>query len=489
MASRNKNKELLLEEALVPVEEQPNGVPHNWIWIRLKNTVDVRTGKKDANYGTEDGIYPFFTCASEPIKSPDYSFDDEVVLLPGNGANVGLALYYKGKFEAYQRTYILSNFVGSIKYLYFNLLYNWKAYNENKQYGSATNYIKLGNITNYILPLPPIREQQRIVDIIETLFLKIDKAQELINEASEEFEDRKAAILAKAFRGELTKKWRKEHPKVEFAGSYLEQIRQNRKLAYESDIEKAKVDSNVRPIRNFDFEYKKDNSLPESWVIAKLDKLIYMAGRIGWKGLKADEYTSEGPLFLSVYNLNYGDIVDFRDANHISRERYDESPEIKLRANDILLTKDGAGIGKIGFIETLDYDATVNSSLLVIRALDAVYSKYLFYFLKGPEMQKIVKSRITGSTTPHLFQRDIKEFELAIPPMEEQMEIVRILDKLVEEESKIQELVQLDEQLELLRKSILAKAFRGELGTNDPTEESALSILEQVLREKYNIMK
>ena len=86
----------------------------------------------------------------------------------------------------------------------------------------------------------------------------------------------------------------------------------------------------------------------KTWDTKKLGDIAYLAGRIGWKGLTAKEYKTEGPLFLSVHSLNYGDGVDFRDAFHISQERYDESPEIMLRRNDILICKDGAGIGKTG---------------------------------------------------------------------------------------------------------------------------------------------
>lgn len=151
---------------------------------------------------------------------------------------------------------------------------------------------------------------------------------------------------------------------------------------------------------------------------------MYIAGRIGWRGLKAEEYTDEGPLLLSVYNLAGKETVDLKNVNHISMQRYDESPEIQLQENDILLAKDGAGIGKLGIVKNLTVPATVNSSLLVIRSREAFIPKYLFYVLKGPKMQSIVKSKITGSATPHLFQRDIKNFTLCIPPINEQMEIV-----------------------------------------------------------------
>ena len=116
-------------------------LPKGWNKVKLLDIADLSTGKVDANHSTEDGLYPFFTCASEPMKSPDYSFDDESVIVPGNGANVGCVLYYNGKFQAYQRTYVLSNIKIVPKYLFYHFLRYWKERTENNQFGSATNYV------------------------------------------------------------------------------------------------------------------------------------------------------------------------------------------------------------------------------------------------------------------------------------------------------------------------------------------------------------
>lgn len=160
-----------------------------------------------------------------------------------------------------------------------------------------------------------------------------------------------------------------------------------------------------------------DADLPEGWTSCPLGEHVYIAGRIGWRGLKAEEYTVSGPLLLSVPNLNHGDTVDFGRVNHISRIRYDESPEIKLMEGDILLVKDGAGIGKLGYVEGLPADATVNSSLLVVRPrTDLLLSKYLFYYLKSSHFQRLALERITGTSTPHLFQKDIKLLRILVPP-------------------------------------------------------------------------
>ena len=202
----------------------------------------------------------------------------------------------------------------------------------------------------------------------------------------------------------------------------------------------------------------------EGWEDKRLDDVADTWGRIGWKGLTAKEYTSEGALFLSVHSLNYGVYVDFRDAFHISQERYDESPEIMLRKDDILICKDGAGIGKLGIVPELPAITTINSSLLLIRCKKNVMTKYLYYNLFSPLFQNIVKSRLMGATTPHLYQRDIVTFPILLPSLSNQQSIVAKLDALSAETKKLEAIyTQKLADLEELKKSILQKAFNGEL--------------------------
>ena len=145
-------------------DEIPFEIPNNWQWCRLSTLVQITTGKKDANFGDEKGIYDFFTCSNTPLKCKFYSYDGDYLIMPGNGANIGQIIHYTGKFEAYQRTYLLQAYSSlDLEYLKYHLMCNWKEYNQGKLYGSAIPYIKLGNLTAYLVALPPIEEQKRIV--------------------------------------------------------------------------------------------------------------------------------------------------------------------------------------------------------------------------------------------------------------------------------------------------------------------------------------
>jgi len=260
----------------------------------------------------------------------------------------------------------------------------------------------------------------------------------------------------------------KNNPDNDSVLKLLNRIQERRKNKYLKNLQLKKNKQRIIDTSKITI-IGKNKSTP-SWIDVKLENLVYIAGRIGWKGLKHDEYTIEGPMFLSVHSLNYGEYVDFRHVFHISQERYDESPEIQLKNEDILLAKDG-NIGKIGIVNNLPSPATVNSSLLVIRSGECFIPKFLFYFLSGPELQNMAKERTKRNTIPHLFQKDIKNFILSIPPLDEQKEIVARIEQKINDLNKIQikmnEIEKLKSNITLLLdrsfSSILNNAFSGNL--------------------------
>ena len=145
-----------------------------WAVKPLKSFCKIQTGKKDANIGAEKGEYPFFTCADKHIYSNSYSFDCEAILVAGN-ANVGKTKYYKGKFEAYQRTYVLNNFQGiDVSYLYTFLSANLQNSLTEKVQSSAMSYIKLSMLKEYAILFPiSIKEQQKIADCLSAIDARI----------------------------------------------------------------------------------------------------------------------------------------------------------------------------------------------------------------------------------------------------------------------------------------------------------------------------
>ena len=149
-------------------------------FVKLGDLTHIRTGKLDANASSENGQYPFFTCSKEPLRIASYSYDCECVLVAGNGdLNVK---YYDGKFDAYQRTYIIESADKRkllVKYMYF-FLDIYVEVLRTQSIGGVIKYIKLGNLTDALIPLPSIERQAEIIECLEKCNTLIDKRQRQI---------------------------------------------------------------------------------------------------------------------------------------------------------------------------------------------------------------------------------------------------------------------------------------------------------------------
>lgn len=184
-------------------------------------------------------------------------------------------------------------------------------------------------------------------------------------------------------------------------------------------------------------------ALPESWSVSRVGFETWVRARLGWKGLKADEYVDDGYLFLSTPDIK-GREIDFSRTNRITEERYRESPEIMLRTGDVLLAKDGSTLGTVNLVTDLPAPATVNSSIAVLTPRRKADGAYVRYLLSSEYMKNIVQSLKGGMGVPHLFQWDINRIKMPLPPLGEQRQIATFLDR---ETAKIDALIGKQEQL------------------------------------------
>lgn len=176
LENSQQRKKALMQQLLTGKKRLP-GFEGGWEEQVLSVLCSIKTGKKDVNEGNPDGIYPFFTCANEPTWSDSYSYDCEALLIAGNGM-LGRTHYYNGKFEAYQRTYILSDFQGvDVSFLHQYILF-WlmRDIEREKQHG-AMPYIKLGLLQNFRVFKPDLKEQQAIANVLTTADQEIDALQ------------------------------------------------------------------------------------------------------------------------------------------------------------------------------------------------------------------------------------------------------------------------------------------------------------------------
>ena len=229
MKSKKSDKSLTLEEkleqALVPIEEQPYEVPPNWCWVRLKNINTYKGSQLDpSKYSNEefelysvpsfDSDYPEVVKGKE-IKSSKQIVEINDVLLCKINPRINrvwkVSGHTKNKLIASSEWIIIRNsninsdyFMYCLRVQYFRQL----MLSSVVGVGGSLTRAQPKNVKNYPIPLPPLPEQQRIVDLIERLYAKLDEAKEKVQTAIDSFELRKAAILHKAFTGELTKAWR-----------------------------------------------------------------------------------------------------------------------------------------------------------------------------------------------------------------------------------------------------------------------------------------
>lgn len=437
--ARGKKKENLtpeerLQAALVPESEQPYKVPENWCWTYLKPISKIRTGKKDANYGSADGEYPFFTCAAEPIRCHGYSFDCNAILLAGNG-DINNISRYNGKFEAYQRTYVVEILEPiSIDYVFYWFKYRWFDFNKDKMFGTAIPYIRLGNLQEFPIPVPSVTQQQRIVDRIESLFAKLDEAKQKALDALDSFETRKAAILHKAFTGELTAQWRKEHDVG--MESWDKTILKN-----VCKVNPKKIDTN-RLLDDLEVSFFPMASLSE----------IY--GEITEPQTRLLKDVKNG-----FTNFSEGDVVF-------------------AKITPCMENGKSAIIGKL--VNGIGYGTT---EFYVLRCSENLYNRYLYHMVRDTSFRNKAKAVMSGAVGQQRVPKSFMEnYPLNLPSVPEQTEIVRILDDLLAKEQQAKEAAEaVLEQIDLMKKSILARAFRGELGTNNPTEESAVELVKKII--------
>lgn len=445
--AKKKQIELTIEEklqnALVSKEEQPYKIPNNWCWTYFKDIFYIENGYafKKIDYkkegiplvrisNIENGIVNINECiyVNKLEKNEEkYVIEKGDLLIALSGATTGKnGVYYLDEI-AY-----LNQRIGNIKIKNKEKVLNeYRNYyialkNEdilNLAYGGAQPNISPKVIEFISIPLPPIKEQQRIVNRIESLFAKLDRAKELIENTLAQFEQNKMAILHKAFTGELTVKWRKEN-----------------NINEKKFFNKVKLKNVIKLISGRDVSVSLCN-----------DKSIGIPYILGASNIKDNKF------FI---------------------ERWIENPVVVSEKNDILLSVKGT-IGKL----YLQKEEKINISrqIMALRALNDLNTHYLYYFL----LRECERLKFEGNgLIPGISRKDILDLNILLPTLEEQQEIVNILDNLLAKYNKIKNLEQQLEKIELLKKAILAKVFRGELGTNNPDEESAENLLKEILAEK-----
>ena len=186
-----------LMQQLLTGKKRLKGFDGEWKEVRLGEVCEITTGKLDANAMVNNGTYPFYTCAKETYRINEYAFDTEALLVSGNGEHVGYVHYYKGKFNAYQRTYVLDKFLENIFYLYYALnQYLPKRILQTKS-NSNTPYIVMETLANMGLLLPENNEQKAIAEIL----MAADKEIEIQKQKLSSLQSQKRGLMQQLLTG------------------------------------------------------------------------------------------------------------------------------------------------------------------------------------------------------------------------------------------------------------------------------------------------
>jgi type I restriction enzyme S subunit len=449
-----------LQAALVPDWEWPYKLPENWCWTRIGMVSNFERGitfpaaAKEAA-PTEDNI----PCLRTANVQENLEIDDMIYVnrdfMKGNIAKLvrenDIIMSSANSRELVGKSSLVTHipfpmtfggFVLNIrakemssKYLFYFLRHEFLAGKFIGESSQTTNIANINTTTlgNYEIPLPPLAEQQRIVDRIESLFAKLDEAKEKAQAVVDSFETRKAAILHKAFTGELTAKWREEHGVGMESWKYI---------PFETIIEKMQ------------------NGLAKR------------------KGISGTPYVVLRLANLTDCGFNTDDLREI-----LLDEK--EQANYELRPNDVIMIRVNGSKDNVGkqYLITNQHHWAFCDHIIRIQYSNRLLPQYMIYFSRSKNYRIYVKENIVSSAGQNTISRKgMVGLVVPIPCLNEQFEIVHILDDLFSKEQQSKEVAEaVLDKIELMKKSILARAFRGELGTNDPNEESAVELLKQII--------
>lgn len=449
MAKKTKAADLSIEEkleqALIVPGYEPYKIPDNWCWTSFKNVAEVVTGgtpsKKHKEY--YGNVFPFFkpadlnTGRNVSIASEYLSEEGKKVsrVIPAKSTlvccigSIGKSGFLEIEGSTNQQ---INSAIPKIEPLYLYYYVNTDCFINQLWSKSSATTISIVNKTKMeecYFPLAPLPEQQRIVERIESLFSKLDEAKEKAQEVIDSFEIRKAAILHKAFSGELTAKWREEN------GVGIESWERKR------ISECCKLGSGGTPSR------KNPN---------------YYTGDIPW--IKTGE--------INWNTVNYSE-------ESITQEAIDNSSAKVYAPGAVLVAMYGMGITR-GKAAILGIEATTNQAVCVLQPKGYLFNRYLYFFFMCNYWD--IREQAVGGNQLNLSATIIGKLNIDIPNLEEQYVITELLDSIIEKEYQSKQIAEsVIDQIDAMKKAILARAFRGELGTNDPEEESAVELLKQIL--------
>lgn len=494
-----------LEQSIVAKEEMPYKLPSNWVWTRLEDIFTIERGGsprpiKDFLVNDIDGINwikigdtelgkKYINSTKEKIKKEGIKKSRYVKkgdLLLTNSMSFGRAYILNCDGCIHDGWLVLKPILDKLNREYFyyllNSRYMYNIFSELAK-GSTVKNLNKDLVKTIMISLPPLEEQKRIVEKLDSLFEKIQKIKEIIEEVKEKTTSRREAILSKAFSGELTEKWRGENH-TENARELLIKINDEKLKLWEDECKKAEDEGRKKPakpkLKTIDEMLvgaeEEPYKLPNNWVWTRLGDII--------------EYTENLDIQKKMTSdtlINYVDIEGIDNVNYkIKNVKLKKVSELSSRARRvlkkgyILYSSVRPYLNNLALIEDQKENYIGSTGFFVFKSIIGE-NKYIFNFLLSFYVRKYYLDSLKGFNSPSISNTIFENTFIPLPPLEEQKEIVRVLDKVFEEENRISELISLENKIEILEKTILDRAFRGELGTGNNDDEPAIELLRRCL--------
>ena len=386
-------------------------IPEGWELRKGKSLYRVATGKLDANAENPDGDYPFFTCSMAPKRINSYSFDCEALLVAGNGL-VGFTQYYKGKFDAYQRTYVLSDFRNVLpSFLRYYVSVGLPMEVQPKSIGSVIQFIKLGDLLNFNIVLPSIEQQNTISNYLESRLFQINTILSKTRSSIAEYKKLKQTIIMQSITKGVCVHHEMKDSKIEWLGE-----------------------------------------IPREWKCIKIKYLFEIKKRIaGKEGYTVLSITQDGIKPKNI-SSNEGQLAD-----NYSNYQLLYSGEFAMNHMDLLT----------GWVDISNYNGVTSPDYRVFSLSNSVtnYPKYFLYLMQMCYFNRIFYSMAQGVSHLGRWRLQGDKFlncVLPVPSVVEQKEIADYLDtKCSEIDGLIAKKEQLVKELESYKKSLIYEVVTG----------------------------
>jgi len=456
-------------------------LPKNWLTVGLSQVIVFSKGKKPNILLKEmqESFVPYVDIkAFEKGIIDEYAdiqssklIDQNDVLVVWDGARCGLpGIGLAG--AAGSTLMVLKPVLSNPRFLYHFLMHCYKFIN-SKPKGTGTPHVNPDVFWSLPFPIVPLNEQKRIVAKLDAIMPRIDSVKERLEKIPAILKRFRQSVLTAAVTGKLTEKWREEHPEVESAEELLESIfKAKQALFKQNGVSKSKI------VDESDIFF----STPVNWKWCRLSEITLKmsTGPFGTMLHKSD-YIDNGIPIINPTNI-IGEKIIASDKITISKSKYEELLRYSLKENNIVLARRG-DLSKCGIVrkEQSNWLCGTGSFFLEV-AISPVYFR-LFYV--SNYCQAPLNEDSIGSTMSNLNQSVLSNIAFPLPPLDEQKEIVRQVDKLFALADKVEEYYRKARaRVDALAQSVLAKAFRGELVPQDPDDEPAEKLLQRIKEEK-----